>query len=388
MRILLFILFISITTSTKVYAYPNFIGHGYNSCITCHYNPFGNGPLNDYGRALSGTAIASRSFYDENKPEDQIGNETGFFFKQPKNKHIRPSLSYRGLLLKRNFGDASEKTEYIHMQADANLVLKFGMRDQFYTSLSFGYAPVPRAYKGTPLKQTTKKYRSREHYVAWKPTNEWGVYAGLMDKVYGIRLVEHTAYSRTTPLLTMNDQAHGVTLHYAVPEFEAGINYFVGNLAQEDKDLRAKGVSGTFEFTVAEKNRLGMSVLTQSNQFVSVMATGIHTRHGLSAGNSILFEVGNVIKKPKMAGAEKKREMYGMLQNHIKMARGFYLLNSIEYYKNTAEDSYRVRFGPSFQYFPMSRVEFRLDLYDTRNFSQKSSTKDTWDLLAQVHLWL
>lgn len=388
MRNFLFALFISIISSSVVHAYPNYIGHGYNSCISCHYNPFGNGPINDYGRAVSATAIAARSFYDENKPEEQLGNEAGFFFKQPTNKYIRPSLSYRGLLLKRNFGEANEKTEFIHMQADANVVVKLGSKDQIYSSVSFGYAPVPRAYKGTPQKDSTKKYRSREHYVAWRPVPEWGIYAGLMDKVYGIRLVEHTAYSRTTPLLTMNDQAHGATLHYNIPAFEMGLNYFVGNLTQKEKGLRAKGFSGTFEYTVAEKNRLGLSLLSQSNEYLELLATGVHTRHGLSAGNSILFEVGSVSKKPKQAGAETKKEMYGMLQNHIKTARGFYLLNSVEYYKNTAEDSYRIRFGPSFQYFPMSRVEFRFDLYDTRNFSKNASTKDSWDLLAQVHLWL
>lgn len=373
--------------SGKAFGYPNFIGHGYNSCITCHYNPFGNGPINDYGRAFSGTALASRAFYDENKPEDQIGNESGFMFKQPTNKYIRPSFNYRGLLLKRNFGEDSAETEFIHMQADANLVIKAGKRDEFYSSVSFGYSPVPRVYKGTAQQQSIKRYRSREHYVAWRPITSWGIYAGLMDKAYGIRLVEHSSYSRTTPLLTMNDQSHGLTLHYSVPSFEAGFNYFIGNLSQQNQDLRAKGFSSTFEYTFAEKNRLGMSLLSQSNQYLKTLATSLHSRHGLSGGNSILFEVGSVSKESKQNDV-KKKELYGILQNHIKTARGFYLLNSVEYYKNTAEDSYRIRFGPSFQYFPISKVEIRLDLYDTRNFSQKASTKDTWDLLAQVHLWL
>ena len=96
--------------SNKVFAYPNFIGHGYNSCITCHYNPFGNGPINDYGRAVSATAISSRGFYNDSKPEDLIGKESGFFFKGSRNKNFRPFASYRGLFLKRDLGEESDKS--------------------------------------------------------------------------------------------------------------------------------------------------------------------------------------------------------------------------------------------------------------------------------------
>ena len=59
MKKLTVLLFISIFSSTA-WAYPHFVGFGYTSCATCHYNPFGNGPLNDYGRALSATAVSAK----------------------------------------------------------------------------------------------------------------------------------------------------------------------------------------------------------------------------------------------------------------------------------------------------------------------------------------
>jgi hypothetical protein len=368
------------------FAYPNFIGHGYNSCITCHYNPFGNGPINDYGRGVSATAISSRGFYSDSKPEDLISQESGFFFKQLEQASIRPFASYRGLFLKRNFGEISETSEFIHMQADVNLVAKFGENDKFISSVSFGYAPIPRSLQNTPAEKDIKKYRTREHYLGYRPTSSWGLYAGLMDKPFGIRLVEHTAYSRTTPQLTMDDQSHGATLHYNNPSFEAGLNVFVGNLAQ-DESLRLKGYSGTFEYTLFEKNRIGLSTLIQGNTFLDVNAFAFHLRSGLDHGNSILFEVGKVEKKAKLIASDKI-EYYGMFQNHIRATRGIYFLNSVEYYKNDNDKSYRVRFGPSVQYFPMSKMELRIDLNNTRNFNQELSTKDRWDLMGQVHLWL
>ncbi len=372
--------------ANKASAYPNFIGHGYNSCITCHYNPFGNGPINDYGRGVSATAIGSRGFYNDNKPEDLISQESGFFFKSPTSNTFRPSAAYRGLLLKRNYGEKTETSEYIHMQADLNLVAKFGSNDKFITSVSFGYAPIPRSIQNTPAGDKIDKFRTREHYIGFRPTANLGFYAGLMDKPFGIRVVEHVAYSRITPQLTMDDQAHGVTLHYNTQAFEAGANVFVGNLAQE-QDVRMKGAAGTFEVTLFEKNRFGLSYLSQANTLLSVSAMAMHLRSGLDHGNSILFEVGKVDKKAKLIASDKQ-EYYGLFQNHIRAKRGLYILNSVEYYKNATDNSYRVRFGPSLQYFPMSRIELRVDLNNTRNFNQEISTKDRWDLMGQIHLWL
>lgn len=380
-----FAVFLSFS-SENAFGYANFIGHGYNSCMTCHYNPFGNGPINDYGRGVSATAISSRGFYNDSKPEDLISQESGFMFSEPTTKHFRPFASYRGLLLKRNFGEENETTDYIHMQADLNLVAKFGENDKYISSFTFGYAPIPRSLQNTPAADSVKEYRSREHYIGYRPSPKWGIYAGLMDKPFGVRVVEHTAYSRTTPQLTMDDQSHGVTLHYNTPKLEGGLNVFVGNLTQ-DATLRMKGVAGTFEYTLFEKNRLGLSVMNQGNDFLDLSALAAHIRSGFDNGNSIIFELGRVAKKPKLIAGDKV-EYYANFQNHLQATRGVYLLNSIEYYKNNNDKSYRVRFGPSLQYFPMSKIELRVDLNNTRSFSEDVSTKDRWDLMAQIHLWL
>lgn len=380
-----FVLFFLLIFIDNVQAYPNFIGHGYNSCQTCHYNPLGNGPINDYGRAVGATLISSRGFYNNSKPEELIAKESGFFFKEAKNKFFRPSVMYRGLFLKRNFGENNEQNEFIHMQADANVVLKFGQRDQFLSSFTFGYAPIPRAQQNTSQANDIEKYRSREHYLGWKINSQFGIYAGLMDKAFGIRVAEHTAYSRTTTQLTMNDQAHGLLLHISGESYEFALNPFVGNLAQAS-NLRAVGASSIFEATIFEKNRLGFSLLSQKNDFLENQSYAVHLRSGFGDGASLLFEFGRSDKFAPIIGS-KNKEYYSLFQNHIKFNRGVYLINNIEYYKKSSDKSYKVRFGPSLQIFPISKVELKFDLYNTRNFSRTSSTKDRWDFLAQTHLW-
>lgn len=383
---LTFLICLSWAFAPKAEAYPNFIGHGYNSCITCHYNPFGNGPINDYGRAVSGAAIASRMFYDENKSEESIAKETGFFFKEPTSKHFRPFVGYRSLMIRRSLGQDSAQSDFIQMQADASMVAKFGAKDQVYMEGTIGYAPTPLAVQNSKKPNDVKNYRSREYYIAWRPEKSWGIYAGLMDKPFGVRVVEHTAYSRTTPQLTMNDQSNGVIFHYANLLFEGGVNAFVGNLVQT-KALRMAGFSGTFEYTLLEKNRIGMSLMSEQNDFLKLNAKAVHIRSGLSAGSSVILELGQVSKTQKDT-SETKKEYYANFQNHIEIARGAYVLNSIEYYKNSALYNSKVRFGPGLQFFPMSKTEFRIDLFNTRTLDKASSTPDRWDITGQVHLWL
>ncbi len=371
--------------SGKAYAYPHFIGHGYNSCITCHYNPFGNGPINDYGRSVSGTAIAGRDFYDENKPEELIANETAFFLKDYISKSLKPFIGYRGMFYKSNLGQDGSKVEFINMQLDGNLVAKFGSKDQYIMSGTFGYAPIPRSLKNTPAGDAMKEYRSREHYLGIRPSPNWGVYFGLMDKPFGIRVAEHTSYSRISTQLTMDDQAHGALLHYSGTSLELGLNAFIGNLASKS-DVQTKGFAGTFEQTVFEKNRIGASILSQKNTYLKSTALAIHTRSQITYGTSVLFELGQVNKTP-VNGTTPRKENYALLQNHIKTKRGLYFLNSMEYFKNSLDNSYKVRFGPGLQYYPFSKLELRADVYNTRNFSRDSNSADRWDLLMQLHAW-
>jgi hypothetical protein len=41
------VIFVALLISKRVMAYPDFIGYGYSSCITCHYSGSGGGALND-----------------------------------------------------------------------------------------------------------------------------------------------------------------------------------------------------------------------------------------------------------------------------------------------------------------------------------------------------
>jgi hypothetical protein len=371
--------------SENAKAYPNFIGHGYTSCINCHYNPFGGGPLTDYARAVAATTISSRNFYPESMTDERLANSSGFLFNKPENTWLRAQINYRGFQLVRNPNSSTqEKTMWINMQADARLILKFGENDRFIAVGNVGYAPPER---NAPAGAEEDTWRSREYYMGYKITPKIGVYAGLMDKIYGIRVIEHIAYSRVYPQVTQNDQTHGITGHYIGESWEAGLQMFAGNLMQ-DAEIRMKGFAATAEKTIFGLHRLGGSFISSENDYLKLNSAALHARMNLKEGSALLFEVGRTTQTVVQSKKEKTSH-YGLLQTYLRPARGWYVLNNVEYIKtNIEEDPYSIRWGPGVQYFPFQRLELRFDLYNTRNFSKEASTKDNWMYLFQTHVWL
>ena len=366
-----------------LWAYPNFIGYGYTSCMTCHYNPYGNGPLTDYGRALSATAISNRwIIHNKDKSEEKIAEDSGFLYMKAFNSRVRPSVDYRGLRYGRDINKDEAKYETIHMQADVNLVIKLDKTDKYIASISYGYAPTPRSQKGKDV----GNYRSREHYIGIRPNQNYGVYIGMMDKVFGIRVPDHIAFSRSVTGLAQNDQTHGVLVHLMKEKFEIGIHPFLGNLDQAS-DLRQKGVSAKIEYDFSNKFKPGISILRSESDHIKNDLAAIHTKIGFSKGSSVLFELG---KKSQEIVSTKldTQSYYGLLQNHLLLNRGVFTLFTFEYFKpDTEKENETFRLGPGLQIFPFQGVEVRFDIYNTKNFSDSSATKDNWDIGGQLHLW-
>jgi hypothetical protein len=384
-RISMKLIFLLLTIfSFNAHSYSNFIGHGYTSCLNCHFNPFGGGPLNDYGRVVSATAIGSSALYPKSVDEEKLAYMSGFLFRKPTQNWLRTQINYRGFRVVRNPGSSqNEEAKWINMQLDGRIILKFGENDKFVSVFNYGYAPLPREVpKGTK----SSEWRSREHYVGYRFTPKFGLYAGLMDKVFGIKVIEHIAFSRVSPQVTQNDQVHALTAHYLGEKWELGVQGFAGNLTQSS-DLRMKGASTMLEKTVYDIHRVGASVLRSENEYLKLLSYSTHARLNLKEGSSILGEIGQTNKKTSN-GSDDTTARFALLQTYLRPWRGTYFLSNIEYFnRDINQDDYTVRWGPGIQYFLSQRIELRGDLYNTRSFSQNSSTRDSWMYLLQTHIW-
>jgi hypothetical protein len=269
--ILIFFIFFS----RYSFSYPNFIGHGYTSCLNCHYNPFGGGQLNDYGRAVDATLISSNLFYPKTWTEEDVAKRSGFLFNTPKQKWFRPQINYRGFRIIENPNGNHENTRWITMQKDIRLTLKLGENDKFIFSADYGQIPELQL---PPPGHHHQDYRSRNLYIGYRPNKKLGLYAGLMDKVYGLRVVEHIAFTRTNPLITMNDQTYGIAAHFLDGDWEGGVHGFIGNFNQ-DIEHRQKGLSALIEKTILNTHRVGFSALTSKSDYLTLQSLSIHGRN-------------------------------------------------------------------------------------------------------------
>jgi hypothetical protein len=378
--------FFLLFSSARALAYPNAISHGYTSCLTCHYNSWGNGPLTDYGRAVSATVYAAKPFFLPGVTDEQLSASSGFLGSKELPNWIRPSIDYRGMDYRTGVGQANSIDRFIHMQADANVVIKTD-DDRIWASITAGYIPVPAALQSSSRASNISTWISREHYVASRIGKRFFVYGGLTDVAFGLKLPDHNSYIRARTGLNQNDQSHGVLVHWAEKKFDASVHLLAGNFFQ-DAALRQEGVSIMGEYDVAKDLRAGASVLYTTGKFRTRQMNAIHARLGFGDGDSLLTQIGTVREDPITQEAQTGVAFF--TQSTTQLVRGLNLLFTFEYYTRAvgevASRSYRA--GPSLQYFPMQRLELRTDLQGTRTIGGNSLEQDNYALFTQIHVWL
>lgn len=387
MKIIFVLSLISLAT-IRAWAYPGFISYGYKSCTTCHYNGQGGGALNDYGKALFAAEIASRSFYSDKITADELGERSSFPGQSFLPQWYRPGFKFRGLWFQTDPGSTSAKSRLIPMQLDLSNAILFDDAQRWVAVATFGYLPTPKALENTsgPIAKPSNII-SREHYLRWNPSREWLVYLGFMDKVFGIRTNDHTAFSRQKTGLAMNDQADGAMIMYVIPTWEFTLNPFVGDLTQA-ADLRQKGASLMIEKDLAEKHRIGGAVLSSQNDYLRWLRAELHSKLGFGEGNSFLTEIGIIQDQAK--GDLPILGTYAFIEGLALLTRGYFLMSQVEYYNKTmstlSPDQIKWSFG--LLMFPAPRFEVRTTLINGRTQSDTGVSADQWQAQLQFHIAL
>lgn len=368
-------------------AYPDFIGYGYTTCVVCHTNSLGNGPLTDYGRALFSQEIAARPWISKSISDEELARLSSFIPGVELPYWFRPSIKGRGLLYRTQPGSSAGQQRYIPMQRDLNLMFAADEDHRTIFTITYGLLDRPRDYYGQGYND---EIISREHYARFYLNDQWLVAVGLMDKAYGIRTPDHTAYSRATLGFGQDDQVHGALFHYLQEKWDVATHLFAGNLLQKET-LRHTGASITGEYEITEKQRLGGSAAFFSNDTIDYSRVAIHDRWALprTHGSSIMVEVGLKQDKVKATGSAKIGN-YMFFQSLINLTRGYNLISTWERYQDemrlTAVDNQRWTFGVLA--FPFQRFETRFTAVQQKSFTPDAASEDLWSLQGQFHVSL
>lgn len=384
LSILIYLLTLSFSLAAN--AYPEFISYGYTSCLTCHFNGAGGGPLNDYGRGLFAVEIAAKPFFQSKLSDDELGSISGFLGSTQIPLGLKPYAKLRYLGMDNNVDRPPLKADReILMQAAVGMTYPIDRSQKYLVSFELGYVPKPVAADPARSEQN-REWISREYYFRWANAKQSWLYFGLLDKVFGLRTPDHSSYSRGYIGLGQNDQAHGILWHKGFEESEIFLFGYLGNLQQE-ANLQAKGSTFMYERQANPNRRWGGSVMYQSNNYVRQIRLSHHQKFSIEKGSALLFEIGG-FNDTSTISAAKTEGIYSTLNSTLNLTRGFNLTTQLEYLNDDlkSNNNHKTKAGLGLLIFPMQRVELRTSIVNSKSYSPTKANEDTISWLGQVHL--
>ena len=202
-RILLFLTIAIVSTASSAIAEPMFLARQYTRCTACHYSPSGGGLLTPYGRLLShrelSTAGGSGTAPAAGEEDDPHG-EQAFLYGALGNAlgPVHLGLEMRPSHLRIGFPGGHQDTNLL-----MNLDLIGAVQKNGWTAYASAGREPAVGGKDTRL-------ISSEHWIAYGRDEGVGIRAGRFMPAYGVRLADHTAYTRTYLGFDFDDQVYGL----------------------------------------------------------------------------------------------------------------------------------------------------------------------------------
>jgi hypothetical protein len=362
--------------------------------MTCHYNGAGSGALNDYGRALFAAEISSRWLIPSSVSDEELAETSKFLVVQDLPYWVRPALKYRALSVQKQLASPNQpKEKWIPMQSEFHLALSAD-RDQNYLFVgSLTYNQRPKLFStGLGVNKERDQWSTKEAYLRIKFSENlpW-IYAGLMDKVFGLREVNHISFSRYYPGLTQYDQSLGGKAQWVSEKWETFAGFFTGNPEEEPK-ARAGGFSVLTEYEWASRRRIGFSFLSSKSELIERLALAFHPRWGFEGGKALSMEIGLVRDSQlTVASADPVLKGYSLVQSYIPLVRGYNLLLEAEWGRTDllATSKEGINWSLGVLTFPFPRSELRATAIHSQVRAQfDRANRDEWTLMTQYHLSL
>jgi hypothetical protein len=276
------------------------------------------------------------------------------------------------------------------MQNDLGLTILPDEDGKYLATITWGNMLLP-ADMG---KSNIYRFLAREYYLRFELAPTWWLYAGLMEKAFGIRNIDHTSYQRASQGFGIyNNSANGINnsqgliLSKIEDKWEAAFNYFTGN-PYDTVEYKQSGVSATTEFEVGQQKRLGLSAMSAKSMALKKNMAAMHYRQALSKGSSLLFEYGLI--QDQAPDANAKTGNYNLVEGMVALGRGYNLKALAERYvqESKADSPEYWKWGVGLLAFPAPRFEFRVDLVQKRTLSNQGANNDAWSLQQQLHISL
>jgi hypothetical protein len=385
--------------SPSAHAYPWMIRHGYAGCMPCHTDPSGGaGALTDYGRAQSDLLLRMRYGQSTESGEADRTSSLLWGLIAPLPDELRVGGDFReGFYSNKTDGSPLEQ-QWITMRADVYGDLKIG---RFRAAGSVGYVPqgdLPAALTTSPDHNVV----SREHWLGVELDDDgaWLLRAGRITLPFGLRMVEHTLWVRTSTRTDLDDtQQYGVSLSFARDKLRGELMGIAGNFQIHPDDYRERGYSAYAEYAPTTTVTVGASSLfTRATRDVIYGVTdyryadGVFARYSPVPSLVLLGEADWIYQSLTWNG--HRSGFAAFVQADYESVQGFHLMATGEA-MNGGTDGEPSSFDGwlSAVWFCAPHIDVRLDgIYSSfgvpSSAGQPSSHIGTTTWLAQFHVFL
>lgn len=154
--------------STQANAFPEMIGHGYNSCKPCHYDSSGGGPLTEYGHTIAEEILSIWSFRGEGETLYGYDNVAPLFVAGDF-RSLFHHYQDRTVSIDQSFPMQREMSIGIDPSKNVSLIASAGL-----------YGP------------DAKEFEYRRYYARFSFDKGLGVRAGRFMPAFGVMQQDHT----------------------------------------------------------------------------------------------------------------------------------------------------------------------------------------------------
>ena len=374
--------------SSLLLASPHSISQSYNTCVNCHYNAFGGGPLTDYGRAYAATVLGQHRFVKSELSDEQLALISGFLGAKKLPKWFRPHANYRGIVKESNMFKVNNKGKFETWQANAGLTFKFGQYDRFVATGTVDYDSGSEL-GGGKNRRDYHPITSREYYLSYRFGDSFKMYTGFMNKIFGLNFFAPNLLYRQSMMMGLNDQTHGMAFHFNNSLVDGGIHLYNGNMNRLKVD-RQRGGSFKFQVQTSKNSRTGVSMMYSNGKKLTLMAVNTHLRMSFDEGNSLLIETGLTQKLFAEETPLRNINFYNTFQARMKLSRGIYVLTGFEFFREDIlkTSDIQIKLTPGLAYYPAQRLKLTAEVSNYRIISNSSIPPEQWNFLGQLHLWL
>lgn len=348
-------------------AEPMFISKQYTRCASCHFSPTGGGLLTPYGRSLSREDLSTTGRHAGNAREQEFL----FGVLGKTSEKLSLGLEFRPARLKLDFDGGSFERNFL-MNAD----LKAAFRSGPWTV----YAET-----GRQGRTSSPVYKSFEHWVAYQKEKGLGIRVGRFLPAFGVRVVDHSAFTRTPLGFNTMDQLYAVELSHLSEKRLAQVSIGPGRADSltADDGRAATTATARLQFDLTPTRSLVLSGLARGSAKRARAEKAVGVAFGFAPSRRLsIWTEGNAFF---IRGVEGRSYLLAN-ETSFEAHRGVWL-KFMPQFRTTPGDSSggtrRLAFG--LDLLPRTHFNVGLNYYRDTDRRSKSVTKT---LLAQFFLYL